>query len=256
MTRPVAFSDNEILYLTDSPSEYQRLLDENKSVIPVLPDYRNQFSSTENELFFQSKYALSEVDLSDETKWNDGLDPAYLYHVYQRLNHIPWHILDTDRMSLRESTIDDVDRFYEIYAKDPDIEKYVENLFENPEDEKLYQKNYISKIYEFYDFGVWTIDYKESKKVIGRAGLSIVDGYDYPDLGFIIDKDMQNRGLAFEICSAILNYAHNTLGFDTIQARVRPENEKSIHLLKKLGFEFDGTIKDEYLIAIDHLCHN
>lgn len=249
MTRPVAFSDNEILYLTDSPSEYQRLLDENKSVIPVLPDCQNQASSKENELFSQSKYALTEVNLSEETEWSDGLDLEYLYHVYQRLNHIPWHILDTERMSLRESTIDDVDRFYEIYAKDPDIEKYVENLFENPEDEKLYQKNYIFKIYEFYDFGVWTIDYKESKKVIGRAGLSIVDGYDYPDLGFIIDKDMQNRGLAFEICSAILNYAHNTLGFDTVQARVRPENEKSIHLLKKLGFEFDGTIREEYLIA-------
>lgn len=243
MIRTIVFSDNEILYLTDSPSEYEVLRNEGRSCIPVYQ------SAQSMENFPSSKYALTDVNLSEET-WSENLDYEYLYHVYQRLNHIPWHILDTGRMSLRESTIEDVDKFYEIYAKDPDIEKYVETLFDDPEDEKLYQKNYITKIYEFYDFGVWTVDLKETGDVIGRAGLSIIDGYDYPDLGFIIDKDMQNQGLAFEICTAILDYARDTLGFETIQARVRPENTKSIHLLNKLGFKITDTISDGYLNAI------
>lgn len=220
------------LWVCTTLAEYEELKNRGIVCVPL---------SINGERFDNAPYVL-------EGKLED-FDNEYLYKIMQRLTNKPWKILETKRLIVREMTVDDVDSFYEIYKK-PGITDYMEDLFEDPTDEKLYTQGYIKNIYGFYGFGLWTVIHKESRKIIGRAGLSMEDGFEYPDLGFVIDKDYQHSGLAFEVCSAILEYAKNELELNTVQARVKPENSVSIALLKKLGFEFNHTLHQGYLIAL------
>lgn len=174
----------------------------------------------------------------------DGLDYDYLKQVYQRLAGLPWDILETERLKVRESTLEDVADFYRIY-KDPSITYYMENLFEDPDKERAYIKDYIRHIYGLYGYGMWTVILKETDEVIGRAGVSIRDGYDVPELGFMMDVVHQRKGYASEVCQAILDYANKELQMESVQALVCAANEASIKVLRKLGFTYCKDVNEE-----------
>lgn len=242
MLKQIHFQDGNILYITDSPSQLEKLKSEGSYVIPL---YTAENSGLE---FPHTEYAISDInELFEMSAVPDIIDaskarvPEYIIRIYRRLAHIPWDILETDRLSVREMTASDVDAFYEIYS-DTSITEYMEGLFDNPEDERLYTRNYIRDIYGFYGYGLWTVIEKASGSIIGRAGISNRDGYTLPELGFVIGKAYQHKGYAFEVCSAILNYAEYELGFKAIQALIMPENSASIRLIRRLGFSRHDTV--------------
>ena len=174
----------------------------------------------------------------------EGIDNDYLEKVYRRFLKVPWDILETKRCFLRESTVEDVEAFYEIYGE-PSMTRYMEKLFEDPEEERAYISEYIKSQYGFYGFGVWTVLEKQSGKVIGRAGLSYREGYEEPELGFLIGVPWQGQGIATEVCRAILDYGRQQLAFGTIQAMVMPENKASLRVCGKLGFHKAETVKEQ-----------
>jgi RimJ/RimL family protein N-acetyltransferase len=177
--------------------------------------------------FKKAAYAFEDV------RW---LSMEYLESVYRRYAGIPWDILDTERCHIRETTEDDLDAFYEIY-NEPSITEYMENLYEDRDEEREYIRTYIEKVYAYYECGVWTVIEKKSGSIIGRAGLSYREGFEEPELGFVIGVPWQRQGYAYEVCRAILDYAKNELRFDIVQVLIDPENIVSIRLCEKLGFK-------------------
>lgn len=168
--------------------------------------------------------------------------------AYERLAGLPWQILKTPHLTLRESTVSDVEDFYRIY-QDPSITKYMEKLFPDRDEERSYMKDYIQKIYGFYGFGLWSVIHTVTGTVIGRAGLSVREGYEIPELGFVTEVAFQHQGYTYEICEAILRYAWKELEFPQVQAFCHPENTASLHLLQKLGFTYAG---EDLLQGIPH----
>lgn len=184
----------------------------------------------------------------------EELEPEYLERVYRRLKGLPWEILETERCLVRETTVADVDAFFEIYSE-PSITEYTEGLYTTKEKERDYIREYIDKFYTFYEYGVWTIVEKESGAIIGRAGFSARPECDNPELGFVIGLPWQQKGYAFEVCKAILEFGWETLGFEGVQALVEPENKASIALCEKLGFRQIERVtlqdeKKEYVLLI------
>lgn len=169
----------------------------------------------------------------------ENLDAEYADRVYRRLKNLPWKILQTKRCLVRETTPEDVEDFYRIYS-DPSITRYMEGLYPEKEQEKQYIREYIEKVYTFFEFGVWTVVERAGGKVIGRAGFSYREGYLEPELGFIIGAPWQGKGYAQEVCRAILEYGWDVLGFEQVQAMVEPGNRASLNVCRKLGFEEQG----------------
>ncbi|MCR5459436.1 MAG: GNAT family N-acetyltransferase [Acetatifactor sp.] len=174
------------------------------------------------------------------------VEPQYLEKVYRRQAGIPWDVLETERCLLRETTARDADAFYEIYA-DPTVTKHVEDLPGDRDAFTAWLQDYSKSVYEFLGYGIWTVCLKqetlsESMAVIGRAGLTVREGYDAPELGFVIGKPWQGQGLAYEICCAILDYAREQ-GIPEVIAFAEPENEASLKLLQKLGFQMTAWKK-------------
>lgn len=234
-----SFEDNKKLFITDSAAELSELWAAGFYAIPLCLN-ENYDEDKDNLPWPHSEYIVTDLE---EIKLED------LHKIYKRLAKEPLHILSTERLTVREMTVDDVDDFYRIYSGEG-ITDYMEPLFDNPEDERLYTRNYIEDIYKFYDYGLWTVIDKLSGQIIGRAGISNRDGFDIPELGFVIEKDYQNKGLAYEVCSSILSYSKKELGFSKIQALVNPNNAVSLHLLKKLGFEETNDHFEDYMIML------
>lgn len=209
-----------ILYVTDSPEEARRLRDEGEAVLVYFHD-GNRDSDFSGFIF----------GVEDP----EQLEEDYAERVYRRLKGLPWNILETERCLIRETTPEDVEDFFRIYS-DPAVTEFMEGLYPDKEQEKEYIREYIKQVYTFYEFGVWTVVEKKSGSVIGRAGFSYREGYDEPELGFIIGVPWQRQGYGEEICRAILDYGTGSLGFQEVNALVETQNEASLKLCDKLGF--------------------
>ena len=214
-------ADQAALYITDSESTYHTLRQKGKYVLP----YRHEENGNTN--FAGALYVIEQIEEIDY----EAVDMAY-----SRLAGLPWEILTTKRCIIRETIVEDVDSFYQIYAE-PEITKYMEDLYADRDEEIAYIKAYQEKVYGFYGYGMWTVLTKDGT-VIGRAGISWREGFDCPELGFVIGVPWQRQGYAYEVCSAILAYAQKELGFTRIQALVAEGNEKSENLCRKLGFQY------------------
>lgn len=169
------------------------------------------------------------------------IDAQYLDRVYRRFHDIPWDITETARLRIREIAVEDVPQLYELY-EDASITQYMEPLFEEPEQEMIYTKEYIKNVYGFYGYGMWVLESKESGRIIGRAGLEYKEGFEGLELGFMLGVDYQHKGYAFEACSAVLAYGMKELGQRTYCSFVNENNKASIHLCERLGFVPQGRV--------------
>lgn len=88
---------------------------------------------------------------------------------------------------------------------------------------------------------------KEDKMPIGYCGLVNIDyknskAESYLGLG---NKDYWGMGHASEARKLILDYAFKELALNKVYSYVWIENEKMIHINKKVGFEIEGTLRDD-----------
>ncbi len=219
----------ERLYLTDDPVIADSLTEKGGKTAGFLHG-RNRA-----EKFDGLKFVFDEVDEVEADSFRKA---------WERLSGVPWTILHTKRLTVRETTLQDIDDFYRIY-RDPSMTEYMEGLFEDPADERRYMEDYIRKIYGMLGFGVWTLVNRADNRVIGRAGYSIRGGFDNIELGFLIARPFQGHGYAYEACEAILRYGKQVLLLECVQALVREGNAASVHLCEKLGFRHTGSVRIE-----------
>lgn len=123
----------------------------------------------------------------------------------------------------------------------------MEGLYEDYEEEYNYTLAYIKNMYDFYGYGIWIVVRKEDEEIIGRAGLSNreVDGETKLELGYVIAKEYQNQGYAYEICEAICDFVKEFLYENEIVCFMRKENIPSIKLAEKLGFVYVMDVAHE-----------
>lgn len=219
----------DTLFVCDDPARLKALQSRGCAVIAL------QHAKNAEERFTGAAYLFSEPEEVDTDSY---------VKAWQRLRGIPWDILETKRLRLRETTPEDLDALYEIYAM-PGMTDYMEGLFPDPEDEKRYLTDYIRNVYGLMGFGVWTVLEKESGTLVGRCGFSVRNGFERIELGFFIGTKWQGRGYAQEACAAALRYGRDVLGIDTVQALVREGNAVSVHVLENLGFQRKQIVQAE-----------
>ena len=218
-----ALGDTEqgIIYITDDIDVYGSLASADKPVIIYENDYNCSID------FTGVPYIIEGID---------DIPDTYFGRIYRRLKKMPWDILETERLFVRETIPTDVPDFYRIYS-DPEITQYMEGLNPDPMTEIHNTLEYIENVYGFYEYGIWTVILKDTHEIIGRAGIEQTDESEIPSLGFVIGKKWQNNGYASEVCRGIIKYAADTLKADFLRVCVNEHNENSIRLCRKLGFE-------------------
>ena len=140
--------------------------------------------------------------------------------------------IETERLILRPFFESDYDDLFEFLSqrKDDEFEAYPNINYENGHEHLSYRLNSNEFI---------AIELKESKKVIGNIYFGNRD-FDAKELGYIINKNYQRKGYAFEAISELLENAKN---IHRIYAECDPLNESSWRLLEKIGFEREAHFK-------------
>lgn len=167
------------------------------------------------------------------------VDYKFLTDVYNRFYNLPITIATTNRIVIREMVVEDLDELYRLYAN-PEITRFLETLYENREEEIEFTKAYIKHMYGFYGYGMWSLLDKKTGKLIGRAGLNNrdLDGEIQIELGYMIGVPYQRQGYAYESCHEILKFAVDKLECFKINCFINHDNEASVSLVKKLGFQY------------------
>lgn len=172
----------------------------------------------------------------------EDITQEYMDRVWRRAQGLPWDICETPRLSVREITVEDVPRLYELYT-DSCVTRYMEPLFADIRQEIEYTKEYIKNIYGFYGYGMWVIVQKAADQVIGRVGLEYKEDFDGLELGFMLGKAYQHKGYAYEACAAVIRYGVQELGIRDYRALVHMENMPSRRLCERLGFWQEGKVQ-------------
>lgn len=152
------------------------------------------------------------------------------------------NIFETERLLLREFTKEDAP-FIVTLLNTPTFLKFIGDKKVRTLTEA---ENYLStgpiKSYAENGFGLWLFCLKENKKNIGMCGLIKRDTLEDIDIGYAMLPEYENKGYAFEICNATMNYGKTTLGLSRIIAITTKENIRSTHLLNKIGLHFEKTV--------------
>ena len=90
----------------------------------------------------------------------------------------------------------------------------------------------------------WAICLERSGDLIGTCDLSDIDEhYRRAEVGFMLSRKYWGGGYAFEAMQAVMAFAKSRLKIERFSARTHAGNDRSASLLKRLGFEFEGTLK-------------
>ncbi len=150
-------------------------------------------------------------------------------------------IIETNRLYLRELTIEDAENFYLLNA-DEEVIKYTgDNAFESIEKAKAFLENY--NPYQEYGYGRWAVIDKSNEEFLGWCGLKFSPELKETDIGFRFFKKHWNKGYATESAKACLDYGFEKLKIKTIVGRAMELNKASIKVLEKIGMTFVGKFE-------------
>ncbi len=150
--------------------------------------------------------------------------------------------MQTSRLSLRQLTLDDAPFILELlnepgfiqYIGDKDVRTIVG------------AENYLTTgplaSYEKNGFGLMAVELlpqSKMKMTIGLCGLVQRESLPGPDLGYAFLARYCGQGYAIEAAQAVMQ---NTL-FPRVLAITAPDNDRSIRLLLKLGFQFEKLME-------------
>ena len=150
-------------------------------------------------------------------------------------------IFETQRLFLREFTIDDAENAY-LLNLDEEVIKYTgDQSFISIEEAKKFLANYND--YKKNGFGRWAVINKTDNDFLGWCGLKYSTDVDEVDIGFRLFKKHWNKGYATESANACIEMGFNKFGITSIVGRARKENSASIRVLEKIGLQFDWNVR-------------
>ena len=90
----------------------------------------------------------------------------------------------------------------------------------------------------------WAMCIAGGREVIGACDLSEIDTHHRrAEVGFLVARSHWGQGYALEAMRAIVAYATNALKLERLSARTHKGNERSVNLLRRLGFKHEGTLR-------------
>ncbi|NBJ69943.1 MULTISPECIES: spermidine N1-acetyltransferase [Clostridia] len=90
----------------------------------------------------------------------------------------------------------------------------------------------------------------KGKEKIGLVDIAYIDYHVHRNAEFeiIISPDHQGKGYAIHAAKLAMNYAFATLNLHKLYLIVDKQNEKAIHIYKKLGFAVEAELKEEFFV--------
>lgn len=154
--------------------------------------------------------------------------------------------LTTERLHLRQMQGDDAEALFSILSDTQVMEFYGhephQSLDETREMIRQTQARYASR-----ESLRWCITLRDEARAIGTCGFHHFDeDFQRAETGYILDRAYWGKGIMTEAMSAILTYGFTEMELHRIEAIIDIANEQSKALLLKLGFTYEGNLRQRY----------
>ncbi len=167
----------------------------------------------------------------------------------------------TERLRLKVLTEDAAPMVLNFYKNNADIfEKYEpingDDFYSLKRQQKIleYEYQYILKLSMIR---YWIFEKNNPNKIIGTVSFRNIlrPIYQSCTIGYKMDRDYMNKGYCSEAIKAAIPQIANELGIHRFEALILPDNAPSIHMVQKLGFQYEGILRDKIIINGKRLDH-
>lgn len=143
-------------------------------------------------------------------------------------------VIETPRLVLRSFTEGDVGRMAELMA-DAKFMRFSLGIYSCEQTAAL-----IEKVIRRDQAGLpsqFAVIFREDQRVIGYCGFfaQLVDEIEELEIGYRLDPDYWNRGIATEAARAVRDYAFKTLKLPRVISLIHPDNNASRRVAEKNG---------------------
>ena len=154
--------------------------------------------------------------------------------------------LTTDRLQLRQIQSTDEEALFAIRSDREVMDFYGEEPHQSLEDtHALIQQ--LGDAYDQREALFWGITLKGEDIVIGSCIVfAFGPGFHYAETGYELHRAYWRQGIMAEAMSVVLTYGFTGLGLHRIEAAVDPRNTRSESLLLKLGFTYEGNLRQRF----------
>ena len=149
--------------------------------------------------------------------------------------------LETERLILRAWRKDDFRPNHAIVGDD-EVMRFVGG--KGLSEEECWRRMAASVgMWDLLGFGGWAVVRKSDEKIVGMVSLfnawrDLEPHFGgEPEMGWIFSREVHGQGKAGEACRAVLEWADANLQPTPIWAIIAPENDASMNLAFRLGFE-------------------
>ncbi len=143
----------------------------------------------------------------------------------------------TERLQLREFTVDDIDPITAYRSEPRYLEHYPWSTWSRSRSEAFVEGCMSAGAEEprrEYDLGVTLLG---NRRLIGTCGLRLHgEGTERGDIGYELSPDHWGNGYATEAASAILDLAFGQMRLEEVEARCVMANQRSVNVLLRLAF--------------------
>jgi ribosomal-protein-alanine N-acetyltransferase len=152
-------------------------------------------------------------------------------------------ILHTPALCLRELRDEDSPAMFELF-RDPEATRYhsLETMTELANARQV-----VAELRERYRLrtGIrWAITHATSTEVLGSIGLKDIDTHEQrATTGYDLRRSVWGRGHATEALRAVVEFGHQHVGLERIDALVMLDNVSSVRVLTKAGFVEEGVLR-------------
>ncbi|HWZ18130.1 MAG TPA: GNAT family N-acetyltransferase [Ktedonobacteraceae bacterium] len=154
--------------------------------------------------------------------------------------------LTTNRLLLRRIVPGDAEALFAIRS-DAETMKF---FGQEPHESLDETKDVIRRMEERYtqkEALRWCITLQGGGGLIGSCTLFHFDeGFDRAETGYELNRAFWGKGIMTEAMSAILTFGFSELGLHRVEAVIDIANERSKKLLLKLGFTYEGNLRQRF----------
>lgn len=155
------------------------------------------------------------------------------------------------RLRARHWTVDDAEAAYDIYRR-PEVVRYLGRPTPHATVDATRQR--MQEIVESYDdsgYGFWALDELATGRLVGAVLLRPFPEAEEVEVGWHLHPDVWGRGYATEAATGAMQRGFDVHGLATVYAVVRPENEPSLAVARRLGMRHLGRTDRFYGMELD-----
>src|ERR1041385_6260909 len=164
---------------------------------------------------------------------------------------IVFPVVTTNRLFLRQIQQTDAKDLFEIFC-DAETMKFNGHPQQHSLDDTHEWIKEIHTRYTRRESFRWGVTLRETDKLIGTCSFHRFDTYyRRVELGYEMNRAYWGKGIMAEAVSALLRYGFNDLQLHRIEAVIDINNERSKALLERLGFTYEGVLRQRYFTKDD-----